>query len=304
MLQRTIKSIANYSGIGLHSGKVITLKLQPAPVNSGITFFIHTPSGIKPIKPTPSCVVATSLATTLASCDSHNTHVSTVEHLLATLRGLAIDNIACHVMGNEIPILDGSAAPFVKLLLDTGIVEQHDFRKIAKIYQTISCAGKGKAILAQPYDGFFVDYTIDFPHPSIGVQRLAMEITPETFSEIAYARTFGFLKEVEYLHSRNLALGGNLDNAVVLDDEKVLNPEGLRSSDEFVRHKMLDFVGDLAMFGMPLHGHFTVACSGHEHNNTFVRKLEENAAKYINIVSLKPKMETFSFPSFSAAAVA
>ena len=296
MLQQTIMRPVTYTGIGLHSGKEVELKLQPAPVNSGISFHIHTSRGIKTIKPSAGVVLTTALATTLGH---ENVQISTVEHLLAALMGLNIDNVECHVIGSEIPIMDGSALPITNLIKKTGIRSQYALRRVAKIVRPFSFAGDGKAIHARPYDGFYVDYTIEFNHPSIGTQRLAIEIMPETFHEIAHARTFGFAKEVEYLHSNNLALGGSLQNAVVLDDTGVINPEGLRCPDEFVRHKILDFVGDMAMFGMPLHGAFEVHCSGHHHNNMFLRKLEEQAETHLEFLELVPKHQTSSFPAFS-----
>jgi len=296
MLQQTIMRPITYTGIGLHSGKEVELKLQPANVNSGITFHLHTSKGIKIIKPSASVVIATPLATTLG-CD--NLQVSTVEHLLAALMGLQIDNVECHVMGAEIPIMDGSALPITNLIKKTGIRSQYALRRVAKIIRPLSFAGEGKAIHARPYEGFYVDYTIEFNHPSIGTQRLALEITPETFHEIAHARTFGFMKEVEYLHSNNLALGGSLQNAVVLDEKGVINPEGLRCVDEFVRHKMLDFVGDMAMFGTPLQGAFEVHCSGHHYNNMFLRKLEENKSTYLEFTELAPERQVSKLPAFA-----
>lgn len=300
MLQQTIMRPITYTGIGLHSGKEVELKLQPAGVNSGISFHIHTSNGIKVIKPKADVVLTTALATTLGK---DNVQISTVEHLLAALMGLNIDNIECHVKGIEIPIMDGSALPITNLIKKTGIRSQYALRRVAKIKKPFSFAGDGKAIHARPYDGFYVDYTIDFNHPSIGKQRFTLEIMPETFHEIALARTFGFIKEVEYLHSKNLALGGSLQNAVVLDDNGVINQEGLRCPDEFVRHKMLDFVGDMAMLGMPLYGAFEVHCSGHDHNNKFLRTLETNQDEYLEFIELVPTRQVSNLPTFAMNAV-
>ena len=180
--------------------------------------------------------------------------------------------------------MDGSAAQVVQMLHDAGMRMQYKERKVARIRRPLSVAGEGKVIHARPHHGFYVDYTIDFPHKSIGRQRLALEITPESFMSIASARTFGFLQEVEYLHSKGLALGGSLRNAVVLDEDGIVNPEGLRCPDEFVRHKILDFIGDMAMFGMPLQGAFEVHCSGHHHNNLFLRRLQAEASVYLDVV--------------------
>ena len=278
MFQTTVARPVTFTGVGLHSGKDVQLKFQPAPVDSGNVFFAHTPSGVRRIHPEPQAVTATALATTLSDGVAS---VSTVEHVLAALNGLQVDNVQVHVIGGEVPIMDGSAAQAVKMIQDAGIREQHAPRRVARIKRAITVAGEGKSITARPYEGFSVDYTIDFPHKSIGRQRLSLEITPAGFMEVANARTFGFLQEVEYLHSKGLALGGSLGNAVVLDESGIVNPEGLRCPDEFVRHKILDFIGDMAMFGMPLRGAFEVHCSGHHHNNQFLRRLEAEAATYL-----------------------
>ena len=201
--------------------------------------------------------------------------VSTVEHVLAALSGLGLDNVEIHVFASEVPILDGSSRLVVEAVQKVGVHEQKASRRVARIVRGLSMEKDGKSIEAAPYEGFHVDYTIVFPHPAIGEQRLALDITPDTFEkEISGARTFGFLKEVEYLHSRGLARGGSLDNVVVIGDEGVVNEGGLRYPDEFVRHKILDFIGDMAMMGMPLRGSFKVRCSGHAYNNAFLRSLE------------------------------
>jgi len=299
MFQTTLSRPVVHTGIGLHSGRDVQLKLQPAAADTGIVFHVHTASGVRCIKPSPQAVSATALATTLGESGAG---VSTVEHLLAALNAMRVDNVAVHVMGGEIPILDGSAAPILDMLRRSGLRRQSALRRVARIRRPLSVAGAGKAIHARPHPGFFVDYTIDFAHPSIGRQHLALEITPESFASIASARTFGFLQEVEYLHSNGLALGGSLNNAVVLDEQGIVNPEGLRCPDEFVRHKILDFVGDMAMFGMPLQGAFEVHCSGHQHNNAFLRRLEEQADLHLEVVTLgrvksECFLDTLPFPS-------
>lgn len=281
MLQTTVARPVSFTGVGLHSGRDVQIKFQPAPVDSGIVFFAHTSSGVRRICPEPGAVTATALATTLSDGKAS---VSTVEHVLAALSGLQVDNVQVHVMGGEVPIMDGSAAQVVRMIRDAGVRAQYQERRVARISRPLSVAGEGKAIHARPHHGFYVDYTIDFPHKSIGRQRLALEITPESFMQIANARTFGFLQEVEYLHGKGLALGGSLGNAVVLDEDGIVNPEGLRCPDEFVRHKILDFMGDMAMFGIPLQGAFEVHCSGHHHNNMFLRRLQAEASYYLDIV--------------------
>jgi|UPI0003251604 UDP-3-O-[3-hydroxymyristoyl] N-acetylglucosamine deacetylase len=283
MNQTTIKKSIACSGVGLHSGKTVRMVLHPAAEDTGIVFDIHTAQGVRRIAPEPQVVIATGLATTLGM---DGASVATVEHLLAAIRGLEIDNITVEIEGGEVPIMDGSAASFVMLLRNAGIRRQTSARKVFRIARPVHYERDGKSIRALPYDGFRVEYRIEFPHPLIGRQTLSIDITPESFGEIAKARTFGFLREVEYLHSKGLALGGSLDNAIVLDDYSVLNPDGLRSPDEFVRHKVLDFVGDMAMMGVPLQGHFIVECSGHALNNGFLRMLEENASLYLEAVEL------------------
>ncbi|MCL1915916.1 MAG: UDP-3-O-acyl-N-acetylglucosamine deacetylase [Desulfovibrionaceae bacterium] len=285
MNQITIRKAVKCAGVGLHSGKMVTLTLRPAEVDSGINFFLITPEGVRRIRPTPEGVIATGLATTIGD-DGHA--ISTVEHLLATARGLGIDNLRIDAHGHELPIMDGSAAPFAMLIKDAGLKRQHAPRRILRVKKPLSHVSGNKSIQVQPYDGFFVDYTIDFAHPLIGVQNLALDLSPESFGEIAKARTFGFLHEVEALYARRLALGGTLENSVVLDDRGVVNREGLRYPDEFVRHKILDFIGDMAMLDLPLYGHFQVRCSGHALNNQFLRILNENRDIYLEKTTLTP----------------
>lgn len=287
MLQTTIRETVRCTGVGLHSGKQVAMALCPAAEDTGIIFAIRNGSGNAFLTPNPSLVVETGLATTLGNgTDS----VATVEHLLAAIRGMGIDNIKIEVEGSELPIMDGSAASFVYLLKQAGLRRQSRPKTVLAIKKPVSFEQDGKFIKAFPHDGFFVDYTIDFAHPLIGRQTMSMEITPEDFSgKLAKARTFGFLKEVEYLHANGLALGGSLDNAVVLDEYGVVNSEGLRFEDEFIRHKMLDFVGDMAILGLPLQGRFEVFASGHALNNQFLRHVEANAELYLEKVTLQPE---------------
>jgi UDP-3-O-[3-hydroxymyristoyl] N-acetylglucosamine deacetylase len=284
MLQTTIHKTVRCAGIGLHSGKQVELVLRPATEGTGILFSLRNGSGSTFLTPAPSLVIETGLATVLG--DGHEV-VATVEHLLAAVSGMGIDNIHIEVTGRELPIMDGSAASFVYLLKQAGVRTLEKARKVMAIKKPVDFKQDGKFIKARPYDGFRVDYTIDFVHPLIGKQQLELEITPENFiTEIAKARTFGFLKEVDYLHANGLALGGSLDNAIVLDEYGVLNAEGLRFKDEFVRHKLLDFVGDMAIFGAPIQGHFEVFASGHALNNSFLRHLDENRDIYLESKTL------------------
>jgi len=285
MKQTTIKKTIGCSGVGLHSGKTVQLTLRPAPEDTGIIFHIHGKDGVKVVSPQPDAVIATGLATTLGI---DGASVATVEHLLAAIAGMQIDNIVIEIQGGEVPIMDGSAASFVFLLRDTGIKQQSKNRTVARIKKAIKFEQDGKWIDAKPYEGLYIDFRIDFDHPLIGKQNMALDITPDSFaSTLSKARTFGFMREVEYLQKNGLALGGSLANAIVLDDYTVLNEDGLRFEDEFVRHKILDFIGDMALLGMPLQGHFTVHCSGHALNNGFLRAVSENAEIYLESVTLE-----------------
>ncbi len=284
MQQTTIANNVKCSGVGLHSGKMVFLGLRPAAEDAGIIFNIATPQGVRRLAPAPGSVIATGLATTLGNGEAS---VATVEHLLAAIRGLGIDNINIDIEGGEVPIMDGSAASFVMLFKDAGLRRQSRPRKVARITRPLSHSHNGKSISVKPYAGFKVDYTIDFPHPAIGVQRMVLDVTPQSFAEIARARTFGFLSDVEAMRAAGLALGGSLENAVVLDECGVVNNEGLRFADEFVRHKILDFVGDMANLDLPLQGHFTARCSGHAMNNQFLRVLADNRDLYLETVTLQ-----------------
>ena len=289
MKQSTIKKTIGCSGIGLHSGKTVQLTLRPAPEDTGIIFHIHGEDGVKVVSPKPDAVTATGLATTLGI---DGASVATVEHLLAAIAGMHIDNIIIEIEGGEVPIMDGSAGSFVFLLRDVGLQKQQKNRSVARIKKALRFERDGKWITAKPYNGLYIDFRIDFDHPLIGKQQMKLEITPDSFAEtIAKARTFGFIREVEMLRQNGLALGGSLENAIVLDDYTVLNEDGLRFTDEFVRHKILDFIGDISLLGLPLQGHFTVHCSGHTLNNSFLRTIAENADIYLETVQLGTPVE-------------
>ena len=283
MRQTTIRKPVQCSGVGLHSGKMVNMTLRGAEENSGINFYIATPEGSRRLSPRPDLVIATGLATTLGNAGAS---VSTVEHLLACVRGLGIDNLRIDAHGGELPIMDGSAAPFALLINNAGLKRQTAPRRVLRVKKPLTHSQGDKRISVEPYDGFLVDYSIDFAHPLIGTQRLTLDLTPESFTEVARARTFGFLHEVEALYSRGLALGGSLDNSIVLDERGVVNPDGLRCPDEFVRHKILDFIGDMAMLELPLQGRFTVSCSGHTLNNQFLRLLDANRSIYLEEIAL------------------
>lgn len=260
--QHTIQKKVSFAGIGLHSGKKVKLIVKPAKVNSGIRFFrsdLDCKAGSIPAS--VNRVTSTMLATTLCAGDAQ---VSTTEHLLAALNGLGVDNAVVELDNDEVPIMDGSAGPFVRMLRKVGRKPQKAAKRIIKITREISFQSGDKEIRVVPCDEFKLTCEIDFDHELIRRQRYTIKLSPDGFmNEIASARTFGFMKEVEQLRENGLALGGSLDNAIVIDDFGILNAGGLRFSDEFVRHKVLDLIGDLALLGCPLMGHVIASKTGH-----------------------------------------
>ena len=284
MHQATIRKAIECSGIGLHSGRKVSLSLRPADEDSGIVFIVTGSSGERMLKPAPEGVVCTGLATTLGHGDCR---IATVEHLLAAIRGVGIDNIIIETDGGEIPIMDGSAASFVLLLKNAGIRTQSAPKRVLALKKEIVFESDGKWIKARPASSFTVNYVINFDHPLVGRQKRRFTLAGNDFTRhIARARTFGFLKDVEHLQKHGLALGGSLENAVVLDEYGVVNPEGLRFDDELVRHKILDFIGDMALLDYPLWGFFSVFCSGHALNNGFLRYLSAHRDEYLELVTL------------------
>lgn len=280
-LQRTIREKAVVEGIGLHTGAPAKLTFCPAPEGTGIYFVRRDMPGAPAISTQAERVTATTMATTLGG-DAFS--VATVEHCLSTLAALRIDNLFIELDGPEIPIGDGSASPFLEAILKVGLAEQNEPRKYAYITQPIMQGDQEKHAYVSPYNGLRITCTIEFPHPRIGHQTLDLEINEQTFArEIARARTFGFLKDVELLRSKGLARGGSLSNAVVLDHTEVMNPEGLRWENEFVRHKVLDALGDLVTLGMPLMGHVVLHRAGHDLMNRLVRKILESPDRYRHI---------------------
>lgn len=270
-IQKTIEDEIRCKSVGLHSGRKINMTIRPAAVDEGIIFYRSDLPGTDGIRAEPTSVSDTTLATTLGM---NGTRISTVEHLLSALFGMGIDNAIIETDSFEIPIMDGSSLPFVELLADAGIRPQGKSKRFVVIKEPVSVSdGEGKASIL-PSSEFRITYDIDFGHPLIGRQSYDMIFSREAYeADICAARTFGFLQEVEYLQARGLALGGSLDNAVVLDDERVINKEGLRCADEFVKHKILDAIGDLFLLGMPIIGHFVAYRSGHRLNNLLLRKL-------------------------------
>lgn len=282
--QRTLKNVIRATGVGLHTGEKVALTLRPAAPDTGILFRridLDTPVEIKA---TPFSVGDTRLSTTLVSGD---VKVSTVEHLLAAFAGLGIDNAYVDLSAAEVPIMDGSAAPFVFLLQSAGVQEQRRLKRFIRIKRPIEIRDGDKFARFTPYDGFKVEFSIDFDHPAFDTRtnRAIIDFSTTSFvRELSRARTFGFLRDIEALRQQNLALGGSLDNAVVVDEYRILNEEGLRYEDEFVKHKILDAIGDLYLLGHTLIGSFCGHKSGHALNNRLLRALVADASAWEEVV--------------------
>jgi UDP-3-O-[3-hydroxymyristoyl] N-acetylglucosamine deacetylase len=275
--QKTLAQPLNFSGIGLHSGRRVEVTLYPAAANQGLRFVRTDLPGRPQIRAHYSRVVDTTRATSLGD---NGTTLATVEHLLAALGGLGVDNALIEVQGPELPIMDGSAAPFARLINAAGLKALTWPRPYLMVRETVELRQGEQWMRVRPGVPR-ITYTIDFDHPLIRRQQYSVPLRPESFqSEIAAARTFGFLKEVQYLQERGLALGGSLDNAVVLDEREVLNPGGLRFPEECVRHKILDAVGDLALLGLPLLGHLEVGRGSHELHHSFMQLLMSRQADW------------------------
>lgn len=277
--QRTLKNVIRAMGVGLHTGKKVYLTLRPAPVDSGIRFRRVDLEEPVEILARPENVGDTNLSTTLTQND---VRISTVEHLLSAIAGLGIDNAYIDLSADEVPIMDGSAGPFVFLIQSAGIVEQNSAKRFIRIKKPVRVEEGDKWVEFTPFNGFKVSFEIDFDHPLFTQQKQVCNINFSTTSfvkEVSRARTFGFQKDIEYLRSNNLALGGSQDNAIVLDDYRVLNEDGLRYDNEFVKHKILDSIGDLYLLGHSLIGAFSGYKSGHALNNRLLLALmaEEDA---------------------------
>ncbi len=280
--QRTIREKVNCAGVGLHSGNIIKLELLPAPENSGITFVRTDRGPHAELKAHIDCVTDTMLATTLsAGVNGSRVSVATVEHLLSAAAGLGVDNLRVLVSGAEVPILDGSAGPFVDMLLAAGIEEQRAPKRFLVIKREVKVDEGDKLAKLSPGPGLHITCSLDFDHPLIPSTPYKFDFSESAFRrELMRARTFGFLRDVEALRARGLALGGSLDNAVVIDHYRVLNPEGLRYPDEFVRHKVVDAIGDLSLFGMPVIGKLQLKRTGHALNTKLVRAVLADARNY------------------------
>ncbi len=267
--QRTIKTEVSFEGIGLHTGRHARVTLKPAARDEGITFIRTDKNTV--IKAQASSVIDTAFATTIGN---NGVRIRTIEHMMAALAGLGIDNVYVEVDGPEIPILDGSSTELINVILSAGIAKQGKKRPYLMIKRPVILDDGHSKIAALPYNGRRITYSIYFNHYGFGEQMLSLDIDEETFArDIAPARTFGFLKDIEYLRTNGLAQGGSLDNAIILGENGVLNASGLRFKDEFVRHKVLDSIGDFALLGFPIYGHMIASRSGHSTNIKFIKKL-------------------------------
>lgn len=276
--QRTLGKDVSFSGVGLHSGKTVRLTLKPAPVNHGIKFVRKDLPDDPTIPARFNCVVDTSLATVIGS---DGVIVSTIEHLMACLGGLSIDNVIVELDSYEVPVMDGSAGPFTRMIMAAGIQKQEAPRHFFVLKEPIELKQDGKFVGAYPDTTFKITCNIDFEHPLIRKQSCSIEVEDHTFErEISSARTFGFLQEVEYMKRYGLARGGSLDNALVIDDNDILNKDGLRYRDEFVRHKLLDCIGDFSLLGMPILAHIVTIKSGHAFNHAFLEKFFRHKASW------------------------
>lgn len=271
--QRTLKNTIRATGVGLHSGEKVYLTLKPAAPNTGIVFRRVDLEPVVDIRAHALNVGETTLSTTLIN---GHARVDTVEHLLSAMAGLGIDNAIIEVSAREVPIMDGSSGPFVFLLQSAGIVEQSAPKRFIRIKRKVEVRDGDKIASFLPYDGFKVSFEIDFDHPVLrqSVQKASLDFSSTSYvKEVSRARTFGFTKDLEYMRSKNLALGGSVKNAIVIDDFRVLNEDGLRYDDEFVKHKILDAVGDLYLLGHSLIGEYVGYKSGHGLNNCLLREL-------------------------------
>ncbi len=273
--QKTLKSKITFTGIGLHTGNKVKMTLNPAPIETGIVFRKQLKNKTEEIKANYKNVTSTRLCTILSN-DNGNS-VSTVEHILSALYAYEIDNVFIDINSNEIPVYDGSSFEFVKMIEKACVEEQKSYKKFLKIKKNIEIKIDNKVSRVSPFDNTLITTEVNYNHKVIGKQSISLLLNSSIYkSQIASARTFGFLKDVENLRKSGLALGGSLDNAIVLDEEKVLNKEGLRFTDEFVRHKLLDFIGDISLSGYRILGSFYTSHPGHELNLHLLKKIFES----------------------------
>lgn len=302
--QRTLKNLIRATGVGLHSGEKVFLTLRPAPVDTGIVF---RRTDLDPVVEIPADATLVSETTLCTGLSCGPAKVQTVEHLLSALAGLGVDNAYIELTAPEVPIMDGSAGPFVFLLQSAGIAEQNAAKRFIRIRKTVEVRDGDKFARFEPYDGFRIGFTVAFNHPAIptSLSRAEVEFSTDAYvREVSRARTFGFMRDLEYMRERNLGLGGSMDNAIVLDEFRVLNEDGLRYADEFVRHKVLDAVGDLYLAGHAIIGAFEGFKSGHALNNTLVRALLADAeaweeVRYTDPVAPAPVLYGAAVPAVS-----
>lgn len=302
--QRTLRNPIRASGIGLHSGQKVFMSLLPAGPDTGIVFRRVDLSPPKEVPARAALVNETTLSTNLAL---DGTRIATVEHLMSSLAGLGIDNCVVELSSPEVPIMDGSAGPFVFLIQSAGIHEQDAPKRFLKIRQPVQVSDGDKWARLEPHDGFRLSFHIDFDHPlikSTGQQATVDFSTAAYIREVSRARTFGFMREFEFLRSRRLALGASLENAVAVDEFRVLNQDGLRYDDEFVRHKILDAVGDLYLLGHPVLGAYQAFKSGHALNNKLARALLADASAWEMVIFEDERMAAPAFYTKSAVALA
>ncbi|MBN2420465.1 MAG: UDP-3-O-acyl-N-acetylglucosamine deacetylase [Deltaproteobacteria bacterium] len=299
--QRTLRDSVGCTGIGLHSGQKVRMTIKPAPPDTGIRFIRKDLPGKRVIEAHFDNVSNTTMCTVIG--DNGN-HVSTIEHLMAAFFGFGIDNAIVEIDGPEVPIMDGSSAPFIFLLKSAGIKEHRKPKEFILIKKTINVQEGNRSITIRPSKELKISFAIDFHHPLIKNQQYAFSFSGKGFiDEISRARTFGFLKDIEALREAGLARGGSLDNAIVIDDFKVINQDGLRYDDEFVRHKILDFLGDIAVMGTPIIGHFIVNRSGHSLNHAMLKKLASSQRHWKRITMEEPGKESsrsFTIPAFGS----
>jgi len=281
--QQTIKDSITISGVGLHSGKQVEMTLLPAGINHGVKFVRSDKKDDNEIQAIWSNVTETVLSTTISN--QIGLKISTIEHLMSALSGLHIDNLLIYINASEVPIMDGSSKPFVDLIEKVGVKIQNKKRKLLNIKKDIEVKNENSSVKIVPNKQFSIDFEIDFPSQLVSKQSCQLQLINGNYkTDIASARTFGFEKDVQYLRSNGLALGGSLENAVVVGENKILNKDGLRFSDEFVRHKILDSIGDLYLAGSPILGYFYGNKSGHHLNNQLLRKLFSDESNFEYIV--------------------
>ncbi|MCY4330334.1 MAG: UDP-3-O-acyl-N-acetylglucosamine deacetylase [Endozoicomonadaceae bacterium] len=300
--QRTLKNTIHATGVGVHSGQKVYLTLKPAPVGSGIVFVrINEDSSRVEIPALAENAVQTNLCTSL---EANGGRVDTVEHLMSALAGLGIDNAYIELSANEAPIMDGSSAPFVFLIQSAGIEEQPALKQFIRIKKKVSAREQDKIVTFLPYNGFKVTFSLDFDHPVFQdhKQHVSIDFSSSSYvKEVSRARTFGFMKDAELLRAQNLGLGADLENTIVMDDYRILNEDGLRYKDEFVKHKILDAIGDFYLLGKPLIGEFIGHKSGHKMNSKLIRKLlaTKNAWEFVTFDNATTAPVSYVKPSLA-----